>query len=257
MRIVAMIQARMGSTRMPGKVLYTLPGSTTILGSVINAIRYQDVDEVVVLTTQDDTDNIIEAYVKRNWQSVEVYRKGLEPLKLSEWYYRAGEAYKADYILRVCGDSPLINPLCCAMLIAWCRSHPGRDYYQFSLHDGFPAICTWFGIFPEIFRYWALASAQDLRQHEIEHATPVFYTHPDRYRIESLPVDPDVEACPVKLSVDTLDVYEAVYELLDLSTMNYAKQLIPRHLVRAAAEFAALRTVARKDYEWLGDSWHE
>ena len=106
MKVVAIIQARMNSSRLPGKVLMPL-GSTTVLGYLLNRVKQSTrLDEIIVATSKSTADDQIANYCKK--KSVNIYR-GSENNVLSR-YVEAGNEAHADVIVRITGDCPLVDP---------------------------------------------------------------------------------------------------------------------------------------------------
>lgn len=105
MRIGAVVQARIGSTRLPGKVLLNLDGKT-VLEHVVERIKLSKrVDEVIIATTVLEKDDKIEALaLEKGWE----YYRGSEDDVLSR-YYEAAEKYKLEVIVRITSDCPLID----------------------------------------------------------------------------------------------------------------------------------------------------
>jgi len=168
MKIIAAIQARMGSTRFPGKVMANLWGKR-VLQWVIEKAKRLHVDNVVLLTSLT-TENIP---LQRLAQKLRIdimdsnYRNiNFNDLQCFIWYYCAGIDYGADYIIRICGDSPFIDVDLANIMID--RVHPEYDYFSYQI-DGKPAIQTLYGIFVEIF------SVQKIKA-IMEHVTVPFYT---------------------------------------------------------------------------------
>lgn len=104
-RVVAIIQARMGSTRVPGKTMVDLNGQP-LIWRIIERTRRAKVDEVVVATTDDLKDDVLCEYLERH--GVRSFRGPTNDLYLR--YLEAGEASKADVITQIYGDSPCIDP---------------------------------------------------------------------------------------------------------------------------------------------------
>jgi len=107
MKIVCIIQARMGSTRLPGKVMLDLCGKTVLERVVERVKRIKNIDEIVVATTtKKDDDIIIEKALNCG---VKVFR-GSEEDVLSR-YYLAAKKYDANVIVRITSDCPLIDSI--------------------------------------------------------------------------------------------------------------------------------------------------
>lgn len=106
MKIVALIQARMSSTRLPGKVLAPIGGAPAILFMVDRVRRAKRLDEVVVVTSIDPSDDPLAAAVEA--AGVACFRGALDDV-LSR-YAAAAEAHDADVVVRLTGDCPLADP---------------------------------------------------------------------------------------------------------------------------------------------------
>lgn len=107
MKTVGIIQARMSSSRLPGKVLLDLAGKP-VLGHIVERMNYcRTLSELVVATSDDQTDDPIEEFCSKN--GLPCYRGDLNDV-LSRFYF-AAEKYEADNILRITGDCPVIDPV--------------------------------------------------------------------------------------------------------------------------------------------------
>lgn len=106
MRIVAITQARMGSTRLPGKVFMDLAGKPMLVRHVERAKQAALIHELVVATSTEAVDNIIaDLCEKKGWLCF----RGNESDVLDR-YYRAALWRHADIIIRITSDCPLIDP---------------------------------------------------------------------------------------------------------------------------------------------------
>ena len=104
-RVVAIIQARMGSTRLPGKVMQKI-GSKPMLGTLISRLKNsKQLDDIVIATTTKNNDDIIE--VLSNKMGVGCYRGSEE--NVLKRYVEAAESFDADLIVRVTSDNPLTD----------------------------------------------------------------------------------------------------------------------------------------------------
>src|SRR5215470_13447894 len=106
MKIVVIIQARMGSTRLPGKVMLDLGGDTVLARVVQRVRRIGLINHVVIATTKDRRDDIIVNECQR--LNVDCFRG--EELNVLDRYYQAAQVARADAIVRITSDCPLIEP---------------------------------------------------------------------------------------------------------------------------------------------------
>ena len=106
MKIVAIVQAHMGSTRLPGKVLLDLAGEPMLVRDMNRLSRAQTLGNIVVATTINPADDVILSLCdKRNWS----WFRGSEEDVLDRYYHAAME-YEADAVVRITSDCPLIEP---------------------------------------------------------------------------------------------------------------------------------------------------
>jgi spore coat polysaccharide biosynthesis protein SpsF len=182
MKTVAIIQARMSSTRLPGKVLLPL-GDETVLGQVVRRVKLcRRVDEVIVATTDAPDDGAI---VRECGQiGVGWYRGSLTDV-LGR-YHGAARAAGAEVVARVTSDCPLFDPTVLdSMMERFCglrQNGAGVDYLSNTLKRRYPR-----GLDAEVFTFAALdkAQAEARADFEREHVTPYFYRHPELFRLSS------------------------------------------------------------------------
>jgi spore coat polysaccharide biosynthesis protein SpsF (cytidylyltransferase family) len=191
---VAIIQARMGSTRLPGKPLADI-GGASMLARVIRRVRRSRADVVVVATSVEaaDTAIVAEAAVL----GVAAFR-GSEDDVLDRFHQAACGA-GADVVIRVTADCPLVDPaIIDAVLDA--RERDGADYASNTLERTFPH-----GLDVEVATAHALAEAwtEARRPHERAHVFPFLYQQPDRYRLTTVRDVNDRSA--MRWTVDTAD----------------------------------------------------
>lgn len=203
MKTVALIQARMASSRLPGKVLMKL-GSTSVLSRVVcRARRARLVDEVVVATTTETGDDSIVEECKR--QRVTVTR-GREDDVLDR-YYEAARQVQASTIVRITADCPLIDAtLIDDVALAFQRQSP--DYASNTLVRTYPR-----GLDTEVLSFEALERAwRDAKQPwERAHVTPFLYRHPEIFRLVSVRSDHDYSRH--RWTLDTPEDYEFLREV--------------------------------------------
>jgi spore coat polysaccharide biosynthesis protein SpsF len=176
MCIVAIIQARMGSTRLPGKVLKKI-GNRTMLGHVVRRVqRAGNLDRVVVATTTTlDDDAVVEAAERLE---VTAFR-GSEPDVLDR-YYQTARVHDASSIVRITADCPLIDPGVIEQAIeAFEEEKP--DYASTSLKERvYPR-----GVGAEVMTLGALETAWEEAEKSYQrvHVTPYIYQHPGQFEL--------------------------------------------------------------------------
>lgn len=105
MRVVAIIQARLGSERLPGKVLRDIAGKPMLVRVVNRTMRAATIDEVVIATTEASPDKeIVELSELRDWDCF-----GGNEYDVLDRYYKAAGQYHADAVVRITSDCPLIS----------------------------------------------------------------------------------------------------------------------------------------------------
>ena len=107
MKIGAIIQARMGSTRLPEKVMKNLQGKTVLEHVIERVTQSKLIDEIIIATTTHERDAVIESEALRC--GVKAFR-GSEDDVLSRYYYAAKEN-NLDVVVRITSDCPLIDPI--------------------------------------------------------------------------------------------------------------------------------------------------
>ena len=105
-RVVAIIQARMGSKRLPGKSMADLAGKPVLWHVLERVKRSRQVDEIVLATTTKSEDDILVSVTGEC--RVSTFRGSEDDLVDS--YYRAAKAYKTDVVVRICADNPVLEP---------------------------------------------------------------------------------------------------------------------------------------------------
>ncbi|MCX5744821.1 MAG: glycosyltransferase family protein [Proteobacteria bacterium] len=185
MSTVAIIQARMGSSRLPGKVLEVFAGKTALDHCVERTRACPAIDDVVIATTTAPGDDVlVDACRARGWR----WFRGAEHDVLDR-YYQAARDVGAAHVVRITSDCPLTDPAVIAALIACYRADDGIDYASTS----HPAPTFPLGISAEIVRFDALARAwrEDQNPAWREHVTPYIYRNPASFRIVGIGCDAD------------------------------------------------------------------
>lgn len=210
MNVVAIIQARIGSSRLPAKVLLDLGGATALQRCVDRVRQFQGVREVVVATTTNPEDELIVAVAHR--LGVRVTRGSSDDV-LSR-YIDAGRAAKADAVVRCTSDCPLLDPsLSSDVVRAFLQASETReplDYAANNLDRRLPR-----GLDTEIVSMAALERAHKdaIPGPEREHVTLHVYRHPDRFRLRSVVPAFSEDYSSHRWTLDTLDDYRLLASL--------------------------------------------
>lgn len=216
----------MTSTRLPGKVLLPL-GDKTVLGVLVErASQSKYVDEIVVATTINQTDQPIVDFCAANKIK---YFRGSENDVLSR-VLGAAEAHEADLICELMGDSPFVDPIIIDQVIT---SHLAGNYdytATFWPYDTFPM-----GFAVQIFPTSVLAKAAELTDDPIDHVhvSCFIYHHPEIFRLNGLRADWATHAPDLRLCIDTQEDYEAVdkvFSLLSAKNKNFGAKEAVKYL---------------------------
>lgn len=186
MSAVAIVQARMGSSRLPGKILADLGGRPLLLRVVERARLAGTVGRVAVATSDGPADDPVEELCTR--AGIPFFR-GSEQDVLDR-YYKAARHFGADPVVRITADCPLLDPAVVDRVVAG-LSGGGWDYASNALKRTFPD-----GLDAEAFTFGALECAwREARlKSEREHVTPYIWKQPDKFRLHSVEQEEDLSA---------------------------------------------------------------
>lgn len=207
MKVVAIVQARMGSTRLPGKVLKYLAGETMLARVVARLRRANRIDEVLVATTDLATDDAIVDECRK--LQAKIWRGAQDDVL--DRYFRAAEFARAEIVVRITSDCPLIDPEVTDKTIS-CFLDELPDYAANTIVRTYPR-----GLDTEVMSFSALSRAWQKAQkpYEREHVTPYLLEHPSEFRLRSVVGDQDYSAH--RWTVDTPEDFlfaQAVYDRL-------------------------------------------
>jgi spore coat polysaccharide biosynthesis protein SpsF len=225
--ILAVIQARMSSTRLPGKVLMPLAGAPMILRQVERVARSRRIDRLVVATSAEPSDDPLAKVLEG--AGVDCFRGPLDDV-LGRFIGALDAFGPAEAVVRLTGDCPLADWTLIDAVIAR-REETGADYAS-----NVWGARTWpKGLDAEVVASAVLreAAAEAETPYEREHVTPFVYGRPERYLIEG--VSQGHDEGDVRWTVDRPDDYafvSAVYEALHPANPAFTSDDV-RALVRA------------------------
>ncbi len=207
MKVVIIVQARMTSTRLPGKILKKVLGKSLLEYQIERLRRVKLADEVVIATTTNETDEPILQLC--NSLSVPYFR-GSEEDVLSR-YYEAAKVHQADAVVRVTSDCPLIDPEVIDRVIKFYIDHQTEyDYVSNSLERTYPR-----GMDTEVFSFKALQEAflEATALPDREHVTPFIHRQPQRYSLAS--VNYSENKSYHRWTVDTPEDFQLIKKIIE------------------------------------------
>lgn len=178
--VVTVIQARTGSSRLPGKVLMPLVAAPLLVRMVERVLSAKHCGTVVVATTTEKSDDPIEAICKeKGWN---IYRG--HSTDLLDRHYQAARLYEADAVVKIPSDCPLIDPqIIDKVLNVYLEKYPEFDFVS-NLHpatypDGNDVEVMKFSVLEEAWKEGSLPM-------EREHTTPFIWERPERFRLQNV-----------------------------------------------------------------------
>jgi spore coat polysaccharide biosynthesis protein SpsF len=204
--MLVLIQARMSSARLPGKVLRPLAGRPMLAWLVERLKRARRADALIVATSREAEDDPIQTFCAQ--AGIGCYRGPLDDV--AERLAAAAESIGAEAFVRICADSPLMSPDIVDDLIGLYAA-TDVDMATNSQMRTFPK-----GLSVEVVRVDALRRAQEMMESgEAEHVTPVFYRCSSDFRIVNLTSGGDWGA--IQMSVDTAEDFALTERMLESS----------------------------------------
>jgi len=227
MNVVAIIQARMGSTRLPGKVMKEILGKPVILWDLDRVSISKLIDEIVVAIPYGKENDVIVDTIKEYNDKI-IITRGSEDDVLDR-YYQAAVQTNADVVVRITSDCPLIDPVLIDNVIKqffdnYC------DYCSNSLTRTYPR-----GLDTEVFSFKALDTAwnEAKKDYEREHVTPYIIENPDKFKLLNVANNNDLSH--LRWTLDTKDdfkfinaVYKRIYLKKQLFLMDDVIELLGR-----------------------------
>ena len=203
MNIGIIIQARMGSTRLPGKILKPFYGGKTLLETLLENLHKVNGVKVIVATSVNENNDQLESFLReRN----ELVYRGSENDVLDR-FIKAAEENNVEGIVRICSDNPFMDWHGVANLVEKAKTSDA-DYIGFRINEN-PSILTHFGFWGEYVTLNALKrvySTTDLGTPAHEHVTFHVYKHPEEYKCEWIAGPDFLEGRDdIRLTIDTPD----------------------------------------------------
>jgi len=226
-KVYLIIQARMGSTRLPGKVMMDICGKPLLAWIIERMEETVLTDRIIVATTKKDQDEVIIDLAKR--YDVDVFR-GDERDVLGRFYEAASFFMKKDkieednlVIVRVCADNPLVDPLEVDRIIGFFLKS-GYEYvfnHIPAFDNGYPN-----GLGAEVFSFKILKELQSKAKDEShrEHVTKYIWDNPNEFPIGALKAPLSIRAPFLRLDVDTKEDLEWIRKVYSKLTELYGNK---------------------------------
>ena len=178
-KIDCIIQARMGSTRLPGKVMMKVDKTNTILSHVINQLKNsKKIDRLIIATTDLQEDDIIVNHAKI--LKTDLFRGNA--VDVLDRYYQCAKKFSSEIIVRITADNPLIDPNIVDNVINQFLKN-SFDYITNANPRTYP-----YGTEVEVFSFQALEEASNNAENpsEREHVTPYFHNNKEEFKISNI-----------------------------------------------------------------------
>ena len=226
-RVIGIIQARMGSTRLPGKTLIDICGKP-LLEHVLDRIQKSTkIDKIVIATTDNIEDKPIVDFSARRGISCFC---GSEEDVLDR-YYQCAKLYKGDIIVRITADDPFKDPEVADLIIEEILQDDKLDYVSNTIRLTYPE-----GLDIEVFRFRALEKAWQEATSVLdrEHVTPYIWLHPNLFKLKNIEYKKNLSH--MRWTLDTPDdlvmtkaVYKELYKKGGLFLMKDVLDLMEKH----------------------------
>lgn len=204
-RVVASVEARMSSSRLPGKMLMDIAGKPLVL-HVLDRLSYaKEVDDIVLATTNNSADDLL---------AETAYKVGYKVFRGDEddVLQRVVDAHSymsSDIIVEICGDCPLIDPSIVDLAVNIYKKNT-CDVVCTGVHQSYPQ-----GTEVQVFAFDALKKVAETVNDAVvrEHVSLYFYENSDKYKIHHLTAPQDLQSPELRLQVDYKEDLHLIQEL--------------------------------------------
>ncbi len=262
-KVVAIIQARMGSTRLPGKTLADIAGKPLLAHVIERTKGSRTVNEIVVATTTELEDQAILRLATE--YGVKTYAGSAHDVL--DRYYQAARQAEAELIVRVTADDPFKDPEVLDRIVDYMLTHPELDYASNTIEPTYPE-----GLDIEVVTFGALGRAWREAQlpSEREHVTPYITKNADQFRLTNVRHHTDLSHLRWTLDNEedlrfAREVYARLYKPGEIFLMEDVLALLEREpelgkintgIERNAGYVASLQRDAEREQTGKGHS-HE
>ena len=224
MKIGIIIQARLGSTRLPGKILKPFYENKSILDIILHNLHKIAGTEIIVATSNDSSNDPLSEYLEAKHEKI---FRGSENDVLQR-FISAADYYNLDGIIRICSDNPFIDYKGVEYLINKAKNSQA-DYIGYKINNT-PSIKTHFGFWGEYVRKATLmevCSSTPVDSAAHEHVTIHVYSNPQKYSCEWINCPLFIQGRDdIRLTIDTKeDFINAQKVYTDLISVNDSFEL--------------------------------
>jgi spore coat polysaccharide biosynthesis protein SpsF len=207
MKVLGILQARVSSSRLPGKVMRPLLGAPMIERQVERLRRARTIGQLVLATSTDPSDDVLVQWAQR--AGVGLHRGSLDDVL--DRFVTAARPYRPEHVVRLTADCPLADPTVIDRVVEAHRSS-GADYSSNTLEPSYPD-----GLDVEVMTMAALEAAarEATAAYQREHVTQFIVRHPERFRLHNVAAERDLSA--LRWTVDEpadFELVEAIYRAL-------------------------------------------
>jgi spore coat polysaccharide biosynthesis protein SpsF len=219
-KVIAIIQARMSSTRLPGKVLMELGGKTVLEQVVDRTKQATKIDGVLLAIPDGKNDDVLAKFCDEKGI---VYSRGSENDVLDR-YYEAAKKSGADVVVRITSDCPLIDPMIVDQVVQRFLNEGGDYLSTGRLVTTYPD-----GLDTEVFTFLSLERAwkEAKLPSEREHVTPYIWNHPESFKVSTFDYERDLSS--LRWTVDEprdLEFVRAIFNELKEKDMFYMDDVL-------------------------------
>jgi len=246
-KVVTIIQARTGSTRMPNKVLFPLGDKNALLYMVERVRRSKLAGDVIVATTTNPEDDSIELLCEM--YEIDCFRG--HPTDLLDRHYRAAVPFIPNAVVKIPSDCPLIDPDIIDKVIGYYLDNLNKYDYVSNLHpQSYPD-----GNDVEIFSFAALSKAWRYakKEFEREHTTPFFWENPDIFRIGNIEWESGLDySMTYRWTLDYPEDYKLIKTIVDkLDSVNHTFKLYD--IIKLLDDYPEIKFI---NSSYIGVNWY-
>ncbi|MEW6703132.1 MAG: glycosyltransferase family protein [Bacteroidota bacterium] len=248
MKIVTVIQARMSSTRLPGKVMLPILGRPLLVRMIERVNAAELTGEIVVATSTNPDDDAIEKLCAQ--EKINCFRGHLNDLL--DRHYMTAKKFSADGVVKIPSDCPLIDPIVIDKVLNYYISNADKFDFVSNLHPAtYPD-----GNDVEVMSFTALERAwkEAEKNFEREHTTPFIWENPDKFRIANIEWETGLDFSTthrwtIDFEEDYLFIKKIYEELYPNNPIFSLREILD--LIEQKPEIAAI------NQKYLGKYWYE